>query len=139
VVRQKLREKNNDLSPNDSNHDEKPSIDVKRLLCKYDLDCQSNISLDHDTYGMRHWACPLPTSPFNWGWDEEKSWKLVLVLTFTLHILNNVVITRFIYLKGVYIELFPPPPKPPGCDFKQWVDDYMTPKDIEYASWAKKK
>jgi hypothetical protein len=34
--------------------------------------------------------------------------------------------------------LFPPPPKPLGCDFKQWIDDYMTPKDIEYVVWVKK-
>jgi hypothetical protein len=34
--------------------------------------------------------------------------------------------------------LFPPPPKPLGCDFKQCLDDYMTPKDIEYVAWVKK-
>jgi hypothetical protein len=34
--------------------------------------------------------------------------------------------------------LFPPPTKPPRCDFKQWIDDYMTPKDIEYMAWVKK-
>jgi hypothetical protein len=41
-------------------------------------------------------------------------------------------------LKGVHAKLFPPPPKLPGCDFKQWIDDYMTPKDIEYVAWVKK-
>jgi hypothetical protein len=33
-VRQKLREKNNGLPPNDSNHDEKPPADAERPLCK---------------------------------------------------------------------------------------------------------
>jgi hypothetical protein len=41
-------------------------------------------------------------------------------------------------LKGVHVELFPLPPKPPGCDFKQWIDDCMTVKDIEYVAWVKK-
>jgi hypothetical protein len=41
-------------------------------------------------------------------------------------------------LKGVRVELFPPPPKPLGCDFKQWIDEYMTPKDIEHVTWVKK-
>jgi hypothetical protein len=41
-------------------------------------------------------------------------------------------------LKGVHAELFPPPPKLPGCDFKQWIDDYMTLKDIDWVSWVKK-
>jgi hypothetical protein len=31
-VRQKLREKNNGLPPNDSNHDEKPPADAERPL-----------------------------------------------------------------------------------------------------------
>jgi glutaredoxin len=39
---------------------------------------------------------------------------------------------------GVRIELFPLPSKPPGCDFKKWINDYMTPKDIEYVTWVKK-
>jgi hypothetical protein len=34
--------------------------------------------------------------------------------------------------------LFPPPPKPPVCDFKEWIDDYMTLKDIEYMMGVKK-
>jgi hypothetical protein len=55
-----------------------------------------------------------------------------------MHILNNVVINRFIFLKGVCIELFPPPPKPLGYDFKQWIDDYMIPCDEEYVEWVKK-
>jgi hypothetical protein len=63
---------------------------------------------------------------------------VVSVVTFTLHILNLVVINRFIFLKGVHVTLFPPPPKPQGCDFKEWIDDYMTPKDIEYMTWVKK-
>jgi hypothetical protein len=41
-------------------------------------------------------------------------------------------------LKGVHVTLFPPPPKLPGCDFKEWIDDYITPKDIEYMTWVKK-
>jgi hypothetical protein len=53
-------------------------------------------------------------------------------------ILNNVVINHFIFLKGVHVELFPPPPKPSGCDFKQWINDYMTPSDEEYMVWVKK-
>jgi hypothetical protein len=137
-VRQKLRQKNNDLPLNDLNHGEEPLTDTERPLCKCDIDCQSHISLDHDTCGMRYWSCPFPTSPLNWGWDEEKPRKVVSVLTFTLHILNNVVINHFIFLKGVHVELFPPSSKPLGCDFKQWIDDYMTSKDIEYVTWVKK-
>jgi hypothetical protein len=137
-VRQKLREKNNGLPPNDLNHDEKPPADAERPLCKCDLDCQSHMSLDHDTYGKRYWSCPLPTCPFHWGWDEEKPRKVVSVLTFTLYILNKVIINCFIFFKGVHVTLFPPPLKPPGCDFKEWIDDYMTPKDIEYVTWVKK-
>jgi hypothetical protein len=57
-VRQKLREKNNGLPPNDPNHDEKHPTDAKRLLCKCDLDCQSHMSLDHDMYDRRYWSCP---------------------------------------------------------------------------------
>jgi hypothetical protein len=60
-VRQKLREKNNGLSPNDPNHDEKPPTNVERLLCKYNLDYQSHMSLEYDTYDMRYWSCLLPT------------------------------------------------------------------------------
>jgi hypothetical protein len=90
------------------------------------------MSLDHDMYGRRYWSCPQPTYPFHWGWDKEKLRKIVSVLTFTLHILNLVVI------KGVCVMLFPPPPKPSGCDFKMWIDDYMTPKDIEYVAWVQK-
>jgi hypothetical protein len=41
-------------------------------------------------------------------------------------------------LKGVHAELFPPSLKPPGCDAMQWIDDYMTPKDIEWVAWVKK-
>jgi hypothetical protein len=98
------------------------------------------MSLDHDTYGRRYWSwsCPQPTCLFHWSWDEEKPQKVVLVLTFTLHILNKVIINCFIFLKGVHVTLFPPPPKLPGCDFKEWIDDYITPKDIEYMTWVKK-
>jgi hypothetical protein len=32
---------------------------------------------------------------------------------------NNVIINLFISFKGVRIELFPPPPKPSRCNFKQ--------------------
>jgi hypothetical protein len=48
-VRQKLREKNNGLPPNDPNHNEKPPTNAERLVCKCDFDCQSHKSLDHDT------------------------------------------------------------------------------------------
>jgi hypothetical protein len=54
-----------------------------------------------------------------------------------LPIVNIVIINCFIFLKGVRVDHFPPPPKPPGYDFKQWIDDYMTPKDIEYVAWVK--
>jgi hypothetical protein len=84
TVRQKLREANNGLPPNDPNNDEKPPADAEGPICKCDLDCQCHMNLQHDTYGMRYWSCPLPTSPFNWGWDEEKPWMVVSVVTFTL-------------------------------------------------------
>jgi hypothetical protein len=32
--------------------------------------------------------------------------------------------------------MFPLTPKPSGCE--KWIDDYMTPKDIEYVAWVKK-
>jgi hypothetical protein len=79
-VRQKLREKNNGILPNDPNHDEKPPANAERPLCKCDLDCQSHMSLEHDTYDMRHWYCPLPTCLFHWGWDMERPRKVVSVL-----------------------------------------------------------
>jgi hypothetical protein len=56
----------------------------------------------------------------------------------TVLILNNVTINLFISFKGVRIELFPPPPKLSGCDFKQWIDDYITVKDEEYVALVKK-
>jgi hypothetical protein len=107
-VRQKLREKNNGLPPNDLNHDEKHPVDAERPACKCDFNCQSHMSLDHDMYGRRYWSCPLPICPFHWGCDEEKPQKVVSVLTFTFHILNI------------------------------WIDDNMTSKDIEYVAWVKK-
>jgi hypothetical protein len=64
-VRQKLREANNGLPPNGPNHDEKHPTDAEKPLCKCDLDCQSHMCLDHDTYGMRYWSCPFLSSPFN--------------------------------------------------------------------------
>jgi hypothetical protein len=64
-VRQKLREANNGLPPNDLNYDEKSPANAERPLCKCDLDCQSHMSLDHDTYDMMYWSCPLPTSQLN--------------------------------------------------------------------------
>jgi hypothetical protein len=76
------------------------------------------MSLDYDTYDRRYWSCPQPTCPFHWGWDEEKLGKVHSVSTSTMLILNDFMIKRFIFLKGVHVELFPPPPKPPGCDFK---------------------
>jgi hypothetical protein len=42
--------------------------------------------------------------------------KVLSVSTSTLPILNDVIINRFIFLKGVHVELFPLPPKPSGCD-----------------------
>jgi hypothetical protein len=59
-VRERHREKNNGIPPNDPNHDEKPPADAERPLCKCDLDYQSHMSLEHDTYGRRYWSCPLP-------------------------------------------------------------------------------
>jgi hypothetical protein len=53
-------------------------------------------------------------------------------------VINNVIINYFIFLKGVRIELFPPPPKPSGCDFKWWIDNYITPSDEAYVAWIKK-
>jgi hypothetical protein len=79
-VRQKLREKNNGVPPNDPNHGEKPPADTERPLCKCDLYCQCHMSLEHDTYGGRYWSCPLPTCPFYWGWDKEKPRKVVSIL-----------------------------------------------------------
>jgi hypothetical protein len=95
-VRQKLREKNNGLPPNDPNYDEKPPTDTERPICKCNLDCQSHMSLDHNTYDRRYWSCPQPTYPFHWGWDEEKPQKVLSILTFTLHILNKVIINHFL-------------------------------------------
>jgi hypothetical protein len=43
--------------------------------------------------------------------------------------INNAIINQFIFLNGIRVELFLAPPKPPGYDFKQWIDDYMTPRD----------
>jgi hypothetical protein len=74
-VRQKVREKNNGLSPNDPNHDEKPLADAEIPLCKCDLDCQSHMSLEHNTYSRRYWSCPQPTCLYHWDWDEEKPRK----------------------------------------------------------------
>jgi hypothetical protein len=128
-VRQKLREKNNDLPPDHPNRDEKPPTNVERLLCKCDLDCQSHMSLDHDTYGRRYWSCPQLTCLFHWGWDEEKPWNVASIVTFTLYILNIIGINHFIFWKGVRVTLLPQPPKLSGCDFKQWIDDYMAPKN----------
>jgi hypothetical protein len=95
-VRQQLRERRNDLPPNDPNHDEKPPDSAERPLCKCDLECQHHISIDYDTYSRRYWSFPQPTYPFHWGWDEEKPMKVVSVLIFTLHILNKVGINRFL-------------------------------------------
>jgi hypothetical protein len=117
-VRQQLKERNNGLPPNDPNHDEKPLGDTKRPLCKCDLDYQSHMSLDYDTYNRRYWSCPLPTSPFNWGWGEENLRKVDSFFTSIMPILNSVIINHFIFLKGVHVELFPPPQKLLGCDFK---------------------
>jgi hypothetical protein len=78
-VRQKLKEKNNGLQPNNLNHGEKSPTDAERPLCKCDFDCQFHISLEHDMYDMRYWSCPLSTCPFHWGWDKEKPRKVVTV------------------------------------------------------------
>jgi hypothetical protein len=90
-VREKLRERNNDLPPNDSKRYHKPPAGVEPPLCKCKLGCTSHYSLDYDTYDMRYWACPLPTSPFNWDWDEEQLRKVVSVLTFTVAIINAII------------------------------------------------
>jgi hypothetical protein len=96
-VREKLREFNNGLPPNDPNHDSEPSAGAELPLCKCKFECASHYSLDYDMYNRRYWSCPSHTSPFNWGWNEEKSRKVVLVLTFTVAI-NNVVINHVIFL-----------------------------------------
>jgi hypothetical protein len=72
--------KNNGLRPKDLNHDKKSSADVERPLCKCDLDCQSHMSLEHDTYDMRYCSCPLSICLFHWGWDKEKLRNVVPVL-----------------------------------------------------------
>jgi hypothetical protein len=74
-VTEKLREANNGLPPNDPNLDKKPPADAEIPLCKCELDCQSHMSLEHETYGMRYWSCQLPSSPFNWGWEKKKLQK----------------------------------------------------------------
>jgi hypothetical protein len=79
-VRQQLREDNDGLPPNDPNHDHGLSVNAQSPLCKYDLDYQSHMSLDHDTYDRRYWYCLLSTSMFNWGWNNEKLRKVVSVL-----------------------------------------------------------
>jgi hypothetical protein len=94
-VRQKLREKNNGLPPNDPNHDKKPPVDAEKPLCKCDLDCQFHMNLDHDTYDRSYWSCPQPTCPFHCGWDKEKSRKAVSVVIFILHIFNIIGINHF--------------------------------------------
>jgi hypothetical protein len=137
-VRQQLREMRNGLPPNDPNHDEKPPANAKRPLCKCDLECQNHMSINYDTYDRRYWSCPQPTCLFHLGWDEEKPHKVVSVFTLTMHILNNVVSNYFVFFKGVCVELFPLLPKPPVCDFKQWIDGYMTPHNEEYVAWVKK-
>jgi hypothetical protein len=76
-VRVQLRGRNNSLPPNDPYHDEKPLTRAERPLHKCDLDCQSHMSIDYDTYNRRYWSYPLPTSPFNWGWDEKQPRKVV--------------------------------------------------------------
>jgi hypothetical protein len=53
-LRQQHREDNNDLQPNDPNHDRRPPADAERPLCKCDLDCTPLMSLEHDTYDMRY-------------------------------------------------------------------------------------
>jgi hypothetical protein len=85
---------NNNLPPNDPNHDEKLPAGTERPLCKCDSECQSHMSIDYETCDKKYWSCSLPTSSFNWGWDEEKPRKVVSVLTFTMHILNNVIINH---------------------------------------------
>jgi hypothetical protein len=38
---------------------------------------------------------------------------------------------------SVLVELFPPPSKPSGCDFRKLIDDYMTLSDESYLAWLK--
>jgi hypothetical protein len=97
VVREKHRERNNGLPPNDPNRDHKPLAGADLPLCKYELECTCLYSLDYNTYGRRNWGCKLSTSPFNWGWDEEQLRKKVSVLTFTMPF-NNVIINHVIFM-----------------------------------------
>jgi hypothetical protein len=55
-----------------------------------------------------------------------------------MHIINNVLSNSCLVFNGARVELFPPPLKPSGRDFKKWIDDYMTPRDEEYVVWVKK-
>jgi hypothetical protein len=64
-LRQERKKDFSGLPPNDPNHDRRPPADIERPMCKCDLDCTPLMSLDHDMYGRRYLACPLPTSPFN--------------------------------------------------------------------------
>jgi hypothetical protein len=80
-VREKLREHNNGLPPNDPNHDEKQSAGMEPPLWNCKLECHCYYSLDHDTYGRRYWGCKLVVSLFNWGWDKERPRNIVSVST----------------------------------------------------------
>jgi hypothetical protein len=97
-VRQKLREKNNDLPPNDPNHDEKPPINTERPLCKCDLDCQSHMSLEYDMYDMRYLVLPSAHLSVPLGLGQGEAEEGSFSSTFTLHIVNIVIIDRYIFL-----------------------------------------
>jgi hypothetical protein len=80
-VREKHRERKNDLPPNDPNRDNKPPAGADPPLCKCKLKCHCYYSLDYDMYGRRYWGCWLPILPFNLGWDKELPRNEVSALT----------------------------------------------------------
>jgi hypothetical protein len=123
-VRQQLRERNNGLLPNDPNHDEKPPTNAERPFCKWDFECQSHMSSDYDTYNRRYWSCPQPTCSFHWGWDKDQPRKVVPTLTFTIRILNNVII-NFLFPSRVFT-------------LSSFHHHYMTAKNKNYVVWVEK-
>jgi hypothetical protein len=76
-VREKLREYNNALPPNDPNIDNKPPVGEDSPLCKCKIECHCYYSLYYDTYGMRYWGCKLPLCVFSY--EEASPRKVVSV------------------------------------------------------------
>ena len=70
-VREKLRERNNGLPPNDPAHDHKQPAGHDPPLCKCELDSFCYISWEYDTYQRRYWVCALLISAM-WPKQEEK-------------------------------------------------------------------